>query len=339
VASRYGRQRAAMKPVGASSGTWRRPSAFIVCSNCTALRISLGATLAANLSAPRICGAKDRTCEKRVSSSSRCPPSRGGRSASLRTALASRLGPSPRTAPPTSVSSRSVSRTTSRMSSSSSRRSRFACSASSWRLATWSRALPSVAVSIMSNTRTVSSTISACGGECGEQNRVTTFRVHLAQRPRRRTPRDGRELPHPLGRNHAQIQAIRPERLEIGELGDLNLGRVGGRRRRTSIQPHQARHPQRRIGDEQLVELVATLGRELAIQAPTDFPCGRRPGPSTRRASTGPGRAARGARRAAGQAPDRTAPSACHVPAPARSATRRARSTRAERMTANRRAR
>jgi hypothetical protein len=61
AASRSARQRAAMKPVGASSGTWRRPCAFILWSNWTALRISLGATLAANVSAPRICGANDLT--------------------------------------------------------------------------------------------------------------------------------------------------------------------------------------------------------------------------------------------------------------------------------------
>ena len=52
VASRYGRQRAGMKSIGASSGTWRRPSRFIARSSWMAARISLGATLAANVSAP-----------------------------------------------------------------------------------------------------------------------------------------------------------------------------------------------------------------------------------------------------------------------------------------------
>ena len=44
---------------------------------------------------------------------------------------------------------------------------------------------------------------------------------------------------------------------------------------------HQWRHAQPRVGDQQLVELGATLGGESRDPAGGESPCGRRPGPST----------------------------------------------------------
>jgi len=63
-----------------------------------------------------------------------------------------------------------------------------------------------------------------------------------------------------------KIEAVRAQGLEVCELGDLGLRRVAGRGRRAGVEPHQACHAQRRVGDEQLVELIATLQRELRIR-------------------------------------------------------------------------
>jgi hypothetical protein len=108
-------------------------------------------------------------------------------------------------------------------------------------------------------------------GERGEQDRVAALGVHLQQRPRCRAPRDGRELPQPLRWNRAEIEAVRSEILEVGELRDLSLRCVAGRGRRAVAEPHQPRDPQIRVSDQQPVKLLATLGRELGTETPADL--------------------------------------------------------------------
>src|SRR5450755_3982359 len=117
-------------------------------------------------------------------------------------------------------------------------------------------------------------------GERGEQDRVAALGVHLPQRSRRRAPRDGRELPQPLGWNRTEIEAVRAQVLKIGELRNLSLRRVAGRGRRPVPEPHQPRDAQLRVAHQQPVELLAPLGCELGTQTPADLlatvdACGR----------------------------------------------------------------
>jgi hypothetical protein len=116
------------------------------------------------------------------------------------------------------------------------------------------------------------------GPECGKKDGVAPLGGHLAQRPGRRAPGQRGQLAQALGRDGAQVQEVRPQALQVGQLGHLQLHPLGRRRRGAVVQPHQPGHAQLGVGGHQGVELIAALRGQLGIQAPADLLLGRDPG-------------------------------------------------------------
>lgn len=94
--------------------------------------------------------------------------------------------------------------------------------------------------------------------------RITTLQTWAGQA----TPHRGQE-PAPLRRQHRHIQTVRGQAPQEPQLGDLGLHRR--RLHRAGRQPPQPRHPDRRVGDQQPVQLRAPLGRELVRQPIVGF--------------------------------------------------------------------
>ena len=111
-------------------------------------------------------------------------------------------------------------------------------------------------------------------GQRRQQDRVAPLRCHLAQRPRRRAPRDHRQLTQTLRRDRGEVQALGAEVSQVGELHELGLDGLRGRARRAIAEPHQRRDIKLRVGDHEGVQTSAQIGDEDWLQPLVDLPCG-----------------------------------------------------------------
>ncbi|MCA1703040.1 MAG: hypothetical protein LC808_07110 [Actinobacteria bacterium] len=98
---------------------------------------------------------------------------------------------------------------------------------------------------------------------CRQQGGMAALGGHLAQRPGRGPAGERSQLAAALRWDSDEVEAVRPERAQVGEFGQLGLDGVRRRAGGPFAQPHQWGHALGRVRLDEAVELFAARGGEL----------------------------------------------------------------------------
>lgn len=111
-------------------------------------------------------------------------------------------------------------------------------------------------------------------GQGGEKDRVATLGGHGPQRLWGRASSYRGQLACALGADGGEVEAVRSQLAQVGQLGDLGLDGIRRPAGGPPVEPDQRGETKLGVGHDQQIELPAARRGELGPQAPVDLPLG-----------------------------------------------------------------